>query len=101
MKIKNITLRKEITVNMGDYNSLHVGIKVTGIDISSLATTKRELATGDACVRAIVEFTDELTGEVLVTALGEERSSDFQVTVLRKVAEAQAANARKSKEAKK
>lgn len=91
---------ESVTVNMGDYNSLHVGIKVNGIDISSLEATKRELTTGDVCVRAVVEFTDQLTGEVLVTALGEERSSDFQVNVLQKVAEAQAENAKKSKTAK-
>ena len=99
--IPTTTVEESVTVNMGDYNSLHVGIKVSGIDISSPQATKRELATGDACVRAVVEFTDLLTGEVLVTALGEERSSDFQVTVLQKVAEAQAENAKKSKEAKK
>ena len=93
-------VEESVTVNMGDYNSIHVGITVSGIDISSPAATKRELATGAACVRAVVEFTDQLTGEVLVTALGEERSSDIQVTVLQKVAEAQAENAKKSKEAK-
>lgn len=95
--VPTATVEESVTVNMGDYNSLHVGITVSGIDISSPEATKRELETGDVCVRAIVEFTDQLTGEVLTTALGEERSSEFQVNVLQKVAEAQAENGRKSK----
>ena len=84
-----------VTVNMGDYNSLHVGIKVCGIDISSPAATKRELETGQVCVRMVYKFTDELTGAVLNGAVGEERAGEFGDTFLRAISDAQRENALK------
>lgn len=89
--------RMKITLNMGDYNSLSVETGVDGIDISSPEATERELATGEVCMRTIVKFTDNLTGEVIVNALGEEQAGEFKVNFLRLIAEAQRENGRGGK----
>ncbi len=81
-----------VTMNMGDYNSLSVETGVYGIDISSPAATKRELATGKVCMRQIVTFTDNLTGGVVSHALGEETAGEFQAAFLKALADAMTAN---------
>lgn len=86
-----------VTVNMGDYNSVHVATEVSGIDISSPEATKRELETGAACIRLIYEFVDTLTGKVLNEAMGEERAGEFQATFLRHIVEAQRENGGRAK----
>ena len=81
-----------VTVNMGDYNSVHVGTEVSGIDISNPEATKRELETGQVCIRQIYQVVDRMTGDVLTEAMGEERASEHQATFLRHIVEAQREN---------
>ncbi len=83
-----------LTLNMGDYNSLVISATIDNIDASNDKVTKKEAAQARRSSAIVYEIMDDMTGEVLDSALGEAGSGAIQANFLKAVADTMEKNSK-------